>query len=114
MASRPSREYLVEHEILTWLASLGIGFFWKNTSGGFFDGTKWRKHASPFAINGTSDILGVLLGGGRLCAFEVKDEGNATPEQLAFIRKVRECGGVGGVVRSVDQVRQLLESEGVL
>ena len=107
---KKSREYLVEHEILTWLAKSGIGFFWKNTSGGFFDGTKWRKHASPFAINGTSDILGVL-NGGRFVALEVKDKGTANDQQLAFIKKVQLLGGLGAVVKSVDQVKQLLLNE---
>ena len=61
--TRESKEYLVEHQILDYLASLKIGFFWKNTSGGFFDGEKFRKNKSPYAINGTSDSLGFLKGG---------------------------------------------------
>lgn len=109
-----SREYLVEHQILTYLSNLGIGFFWKNASGGFYDGTKWRKHTSPFAIRGTSDILGIIESqGGRFCALEVKDEGEPTSEQLAFIRKVRALGGIGAVVRSCDQAREVLESAGL-
>lgn len=88
------------------------GFFWKNASGGFFDGNTFRKHTSPFAINGTSDILGILQGG-RFVALEVKDKGKASKAQLVFIKKVKELGGVGGVVRSVCQVQEVLQKEGV-
>lgn len=90
-----------------------MGFFWKNTSGGFHDGTRFRKHSSIFAINGTSDILGIISGG-RFVALEVKDKGKASKEQLVFIQKVKEMGGIGAVVRSVHQARQALEEEGVV
>lgn len=113
MDSQKSREYLVEHQILTYLSSLGIGFFWKNTSSGFFDGRRFRKHKSPFAINGTSDVLGVL-NGGRFIALEIKDKGDATDEQKAFIKKVQALGGLGAVVRSVDQTQQALKEWGLI
>ena len=113
MASRRSLEYLVEHQILTYLSKTGIGYFWKNTSAGFHDGVKWRKHASPFAINGTSDILG-LTKTGRMIALEVKDLAAPTPEQLAFIKKVQANGGLGAVVRSVDQTKEFLVEWGLI
>lgn len=113
MATTPSREYIVEHQILNYLATLGIGFFWKNTSGGFFDGKKMRRHASPFAINGTSDILGIL-NGGRFIAIEVKDKGRASEAQLVFIQKVNALGGVSFVAKSVDDVREQLQHEGLV
>lgn len=81
------------------------GFFWKNTSGGFFDGKKMRRHSSPFAIKGTSDILGVYQG--RFICFEVKSlTGKPTKEQLAFIKKVETFGGLGSVVNSAEKVRE--------
>jgi penicillin-binding protein-related factor A (putative recombinase) len=100
-------EAQIENEILTFLSNLRRGFWWKNTSAGFFDGRKFRKHASPFAINGTSDIFGVV--DGRLICFEVKTEcGRPTPEQVAFIKKVQAHGALGAVVRSVAEVRRAL------
>jgi len=106
-----SSEYIIETKILDWLAGLGIGFFWKNTSGGFHDGKKWRVHQSPFAIRGTSDILGIVSG--RMVALEVKtDVGRPSSEQAAFIQKVRVCGGLAAVVRSLDETKaQFLEWE---
>lgn len=89
-----------------------LGFFWKNTSSGWNDGKTFRKHSSPFAINGTSDILGIL-NSGRMVALEVKDKAKPTPEQLAFIQKVKECGGVGGVVHSVEEAQQVLQESGL-
>lgn len=104
-------EYSIESEILDWLAQSGLGFFWKNTSGGFHDGKKWRKHQSPFAIRGTSDILGIV--DGRFIALEVKTEkGRASTEQLAFLKRVRACGGLASLVRSLDQtIEQFQEWE---
>lgn len=113
MALKKSNEYLLEHQILTYLSKLGIGFFWKNTSAGFHDGTRFRKHASPFAINGTSDVLG-LVNGGQFIAFEIKDKARATAEQLTFIKKVQALGGRGAVVRSVDQTRSALQEWGLI
>jgi hypothetical protein len=102
----------IETQILDWLASLGIGFFWKNTSGGFHDGKRWRQHQSKFAIRGTSDILGLV--NGRFIALEVKTTtGVVSSEQKAFIQKVRECGGFAAVVRSVRQTEELFEEWGL-
>jgi hypothetical protein len=108
-----SSEYILECQILEYLARLGIGFFWKNTSGGFHDGKRWRVHQSPFAIRGTSDILGVVAG--RMVALEVKTEsGRIAPEQAAFLKKVQACGGLGAVVRSVDHTREALQEWGLV
>lgn len=97
-------EYTIETKILEWLAGTGLGFFWKNTSGGFHDGKRWRVHQSPFAIRGTSDILGIVSG--RLIALEVKtDTGRVDPAQVAFLNKVRVCGGLSAVVRSLDDTK---------
>jgi penicillin-binding protein-related factor A (putative recombinase) len=102
-SSKP--ESVIENEILHFLLKVRGGFFWKNTTSGFFDGKRFRKHASPFAINGTSDILGVY--DGRLVAFEVKSQkGKLTKDQIAFLKKIEASGGVGAVVNSVEKVRE--------
>lgn len=103
-------ESIVENEILSMLAKSKRGYFWKNTSSGFFDGKSFRRHASPFAINGTLDILGVF--DGRFVALEVKKfDGKpaikkASQAQLAFIENIRSRGGVGSVVDSAESVRE--------
>lgn len=107
-------ESVVEGEILDWLAASGTGFYWKNTSGGFYDGKRIRKHTSPFAINGTSDILGVT-NSGRFVALEVKNErGRPSPEQIVFIKRVQSCGALAAIVRSVDQTAQAFQEWGLI
>lgn len=57
---------------------------------------------------GGSDLIGCTLAG-RFVALEVKTPtGRATPEQLRFIEAVRRNGGVGAVVRSVEEAVQVL------
>ena len=51
---------------------------------------------------------------GRFCGFEVKTEdGKPTGLQSASIRKIRDAGGTAAIVRSVDDVRKLLEEGGI-
>lgn len=52
---------------------------------------------------GSSDLIGIAKGG-RFVALEVKSEtGRVTKEQTMFITLVRAMGGVGEVVRSVEE-----------
>jgi hypothetical protein len=56
------------------------------------------------------DILGQLKNG-RLFALETKRQGiHPTSGQLAFLSAVSAAGGISAVVRSVDDVRALIES----
>jgi hypothetical protein len=92
------------------LNGTGLGFFWKNTTGGFFDGKTFRKQSNPFAINGVPDVLGILKGG-RFIAFEIKSEkGKTSQAQESFIRKAQELGALVFVVRSVREAALALES----
>ncbi len=59
---------------------------------------------------GMADIQGMLKGG-RLYAFEVKSPtGIVAPHQEAYLKTVRDGGGIGEVVRSVDDVLGILEN----
>lgn len=79
---------------------------------GYFDGVRWRKQASIFAINGVPDILGIV--NGRFVGIEVKAKGGRlSAEQEAFARKAREFGGVCFCARSVQEVRLALEAAGL-
>jgi len=62
---------------------------------------------------GISDILACLRCG-HFCAVECKSSrGKATVDQLAFIDQVKANGGVGCVIRSVDElVRELAQHSG--
>lgn len=107
-------ESVIENAILEYLAATGVGFFWKNVMGGFFDGTRFRRQASPFAINGVPDILGYLYGSGRMVALEAKTaRGVTSPAQDTFIEKAASHGVVCAVVRSPLEAFQVLQAHGV-
>ncbi len=82
--------------------------FLKKCNGVFF-----KFPAGAFmSRQGVSDILGCY--DGRFVAIEVKSEkGNATKLQRLFIDKIRESGGIAGIVRSVDDVIDLFAIYGV-
>lgn len=78
-----------------------------------------RPRFTPFGLcKGSSDIVGIVTResdrvAGVFVAAEVKAPEPArvkiTDEQAAFLRVVNERGGVGRVVRSVDDMGQLIE-----
>ena len=58
----------------------------------------------------TDDMVGKTLG--LFVASEVKTkEGEPSPLQKYNIKKIRECGGIAGIVRSVDDVKSLLSEQ---
>jgi len=102
-------ERYIEAQILNYLRGQKI-YCWKNTSAGYFDAKigRFRKQSSPYAIKGTSDILGIIAVG-RCLAIEVKSKyGKVSPEQLAFIKKINENGGLAFVARSLEEVIKCL------
>jgi len=65
-----------------------------------------------FGKVGSSDIIG-LLPDGRFLAVETKaPDGRVSPEQLAFLEKIRGLGGVAVVVRSWRELDTALRREG--
>lgn len=68
----------------------------------------WKEHGGMYGTAGVPDIIACI--GGRFYAFEVKtDKGKATALQEATIRKIQNAGGIAVIVRSVDEVRVLLQ-----
>lgn len=65
------------------------------------------KTRGDYRQGGQPDILGSYQG--RVLALEVKRPGGrATPLQLATLAKWRQAGAVAGVVRSVEEVKNLM------
>lgn len=109
--SKVTPERIIESEILYFLRKSKI-FSWKNVTGGYFDPVRkiFRKQTSPYAINGTSDILGVLPDG-KFLAIEVKSKtGRPSPEQVLFIDNVTKNGGIAFIARSVEDVKDQLNA----
>lgn len=69
----------------------------------------WKEHGGQYGTAGIPDII--VCYRGRFIAFECKAGGNkATVLQEITIRKILKAGGYALVVRSVDEVRQIIEA----
>ena len=81
----------------------------RNSVGSFktADGT-WVTAGLPA---GSSDLIGILKrkGVGVFVAMEIKLPGQKPrPDQLAFLNRVRDLGGIAGYVTSVEEALELL------
>lgn len=68
----------------------------------------WKEHGGMYGTAGIPDIIACVEG--RFYGFEVKTAtGKPTALQEATIRKILAAGGEAHVVRSVDEVRSIIE-----
>lgn len=68
----------------------------------------WKTHGNQYSRAGIPDIICCI--NGLFIAFEVKTlTGNTTVLQDVTIRKITAAGGIAVVVRSVDEVKAVLE-----
>ena len=71
----------------------------------------WKEHGGMYGTAGIPDIIACI--GGKFYGFEVKTErGKPTALQEATMRKINAAGGTASVVRSVEDVKKVLESNG--
>lgn len=71
----------------------------------------WKEHGGIYGTAGIPDIICCYKK--MFVSFEVKTEkGKTTKLQEATIRKIKEAGGVAVVVRSVDEVKSVMEEIG--
>ena len=67
----------------------------------------WKEHGGMYGTAGIPDIIACV--DGRFYGFEVKSEtGKPTKLQEATIRKILAAGGTALVVRSVDEVKAVV------
>jgi hypothetical protein len=67
----------------------------------------WKEHGGIYGTAGIPDIIACI--DGKFYAFEVKTPVSKTTKlQEATIRKILACGGTASVVRSVDEVRAVI------
>ena len=102
-------EKQIETSILHYLKLKGI-FAWKNDTTGIYSEKRgaFIKRHSKFHMTGQSDILGIYQG--KLLAIEVKaPKGRPTENQLQFLSRVKEEGGIAFIARSVDEVMNALK-----
>lgn len=68
----------------------------------------WKEHGGMYGTAGIPDIIACI--DGRFFAFEVKNEkGKPTKLQQVTLSRLNRCGAVAAVVRSVEDVRALVE-----
>jgi Holliday junction resolvase-like predicted endonuclease len=102
-------EFQIEEAILEYLNIMGY-MAWKNHTAGHYDGKKWRRQASRFAINGVSDIIAIK--NGRVSFIEVKTSvGKQSPAQRSFQANLEAQNGSYYLVRSVADVRKLIDEK---
>lgn len=95
MKTQPVREADIVKRILRYLKSIPGCFCWK-------------EHGGMYGTAGIPDVIACI--NGHFYGFEVKTEiGRPTKLQEATIRKITEAGGTATVVRSVDEVRAVVE-----
>ena len=72
----------------------------------------WKEHGGMYGTAGIPDIIACI--NGRFFGFEVKTAtGKTTWLQDADIRQINESGGTAVVVRSVAEVKTVLETAGL-
>lgn len=70
--------------------------------------TQDGRHVSSGLPKGTSDLM--FISQGCVAFIEVKTPtGTATPEQLNFIRRMRELGHRAGIARSVEEAMEIVK-----
>lgn len=101
--TRPPNEAQVQREILAALGARPDVRIFRNDVGRAIDPRSGAHLAFGLCV-GSSDLIGLVAPHGRFLALEVKSQtGQPTPAQSAFIAMVNAMGGVGRVVRSVDE-----------
>lgn len=69
----------------------------------------WKEHGGQFGTAGIPDII--VCYRGRFLAFEVKTQrGKPSVLQTATIRQIIRAGGIATIVRSVGEVREIIEA----
>lgn len=91
------KEKTIENKIKTYLKTIdGLYFF--------------KEYGGLYGTAGVPDIICCYKG--LFIAFEVKVEsGKATALQDATIKRIRKVGGIAEIVRSVDEVKRIIESK---
>lgn len=104
-------EHEIQARILERLGFIREGFFWRENSGmvkqqdAYGKTRMWRA-----GIKGIADIIGVYKG--RFVAIEVKAKGKKPSTfQIAYLERVKQCGGIAFVCDDDKQVVQMLEKE---
>lgn len=100
-------EKQIENQILSFLKFNNILAFKIKSTGTYDEKIGRFRTPSPWYRKGVADILGIYKG--KPLALEVKSrKGNLSIHQKLFLQDFKNHGGIIGVVRSVEDVEQVL------
>lgn len=107
-----STEKEIESDILDYLNAQPHCFAWKVNTMGVFDPVRkiYRKNKNRHIHLGTSDILGIYKA--QAFAIECKTpatKNKASDNQLEFLAKVNQVGGVTSILWSLDGAIEFFE-----
>ncbi len=107
-------EHEIQNTILERLKYIPRAFFWRENSGLMTAEYKGVKRMWRAGIPGIADIMGIF--DGYLVAIEVKRPGKKpSQDQLAFKRRIEECGGIYIVsTDAIQVVSQIMASISML
>lgn len=116
MPSGTSHEAKVQNAIRLTLGR-GLVRLFRNNTGALKD---QQGRLVTFGLcKGSSDLIGWRsvtvtpdMVGQKLAVFvaiEVKDKGRPTQEQLAFVKTVRDAGGLAGIARGIPEAQAILD-----
>lgn len=106
----PPSEHAIQLQLMEYLAYKNV-MVWRNNSGALQDR---RGRLVRFGKVGSSDILGVQGGTGKIIAIEVKRPGlsyKPTPAQLEFLQSIHDHGGLAGIATCTEDVDRILAGE---
>lgn len=82
---------------------------WRQNNGGVFD-PKLKRFRANSSTPGISDIIGFHKKTGRFIACEIKaGKDRLSDEQKEFLKNVNNAGGIGMVVRTIDDLENFLK-----
>jgi hypothetical protein len=106
MALKKPLEKDIQRACLEYLQIMyGADRVWRNASGAMPCVRHGVTRFFKFGRKGAADISGIVPPTGRRLEVEVKREGQQLrPEQEIFLGMIREAGGIGICVHSVDEL----------
>ena len=111
-------ESTIQKQIQLALSEAGC-LIWRNETGNFWAGKQLHRAGEQVTLanarmvpcglcKGSSDLVG-LDPAGRFLAVEVKTpSGRPSKEQLNFIQRVNDAGGIAGIARSPEEALDLI------
>lgn len=106
--AKPELERELVRAIRLAVGSMEGVVLWRNQVGSVESEGRWQRYG---LVKGASDLIGLVAPYGRFLALEVKTKrGRVRPEQQMFLDLVNRMGGVGRVVRSVEEALEAVRA----